>query len=148
MDDSALRAWMSQVPMPTVEGEAFVEPPPLDRARVAIVTTAGLMRRGESAWTHEESGFRVFDADERDVFVGHVSQNFDRSGVSADLNVVYPIDRLRELEAAGTIGSVAPRHFSFMGATYDIAGIQVRTGPAAAQLLLEDEVDVVLLTPV
>jgi D-proline reductase (dithiol) PrdB len=148
MDDAGIRAWLADIPVPAFEHQAFTEAPPLAHARVAVVTTAGLMRRGEPAWTHDESGFRVFEVDERDVVVGHVSQNFDRTGVNADLNVVYPLDRLRELAAEGIIGSVAPRHLSFMGATYDLATLKVRTAPAAAAKLRHDGVDVVLLTPV
>jgi hypothetical protein len=34
-----------------------------------------------------------------------------------DWNVVFPLDRLNELAAEGTIGSVAATHYSFMGAT-------------------------------
>ena len=50
----------------------------------------------------------------------------------------------------GRIGSVAKTHISFMGAQPDhtLETIRLDTGPAAAKILLEDEVDVVLLTPV
>ena len=48
------------------------------------------------------------------------------------------------------IGSVASRHLSFMGAQTDhtLTTLRLDTGPAAARLLLDDGVDVVLLTPV
>jgi hypothetical protein len=42
---------------------------------------------------------------------------FDRTGLQEDWNVAFPIDRLRELAAEGTIGSMADTHYSFMGAT-------------------------------
>jgi D-proline reductase (dithiol) PrdB len=148
VDDTAIRAWLADIPVPTFEREVFNTPPRLSEARVAVVTTAGLMRRGETAWKHEDSAFRVFEADERDVILGHVSQTLDRTGANADLNVVYPVDRLEELAAEGFIGSAAPRHLSFMGATYDVAAVKVHTGPAAAELLRGDGVDVVVLTPV
>lgn len=63
---------------------------------------------------------------------------------------VLPADRLAELAADGTIGSVATNHLSFMGAQTDetFATLRLDTGPAAAQLLRDDGVDVVLLTPV
>jgi hypothetical protein len=67
-----------------------------------------------------------------------------------DLDVVYPVDRLTEMAADGVIGSVNDRHISFMGAQLDAtyATMIHDTGPAAAQILLDDGVDVVLLTPV
>jgi hypothetical protein len=63
---------------------------------------------------------------------------------------VYPVDRLAELAARGTIGSVANRHIAFMGAQPDhtLTTLRLDSGPAAAKLLLHDGVDVVLLTPV
>lgn len=82
------------------------------------------------------------------AWLAHFSPNFDRTGFALDLNVVYPIDRLHELAERGVIGSVASTHLSFMGAQLDhtLATIRLDTGPAAAQLLRDDGVDVVLLT--
>jgi D-proline reductase (dithiol) PrdB len=125
-----------------------VRVPALDAARVAIVTTAGLMRAGEPVWGHSDTSFRSFAKTERNLLVGHVSMNFDRVGIASDLNVVYPIDRLEELARNGVIGEVADRHLSFMGATYDLPTVAIDTGPAAAKALLVDGVDVVILTPV
>jgi D-proline reductase (dithiol) PrdB len=67
-----------------------------------------------------------------------------------DLDVVYPIDRLEELAEQGVIGDVASRHLSFMGAVggASLQSIILDTGPAAAKVLVEDGVDVVVLTPV
>lgn len=148
--DAFVRAQVAHLPIPPDLPSAFTPPPPLNQARVAIVTTAGLMRPGEPAWTHDESEFRVFGREERDVIVGHVSMSFDRSGMIADRNVGYPIDRLEELAAAGKIGSVAPRHISFMGGlrmANELSALILDSGPRAAKLLREDGVDVVVLTP-
>jgi len=76
----------------------------------------------------------------------HISTNFDRTGFQQDWNVVFPLERLRELAAEGIIGSVAAYHYSFMGAT-DPAEME----PAArnlALLLKGDRVDGALLVPV
>jgi len=72
--------------------------------------------------------------------------NYDRTGFQEDRNVVFPIDRLRELVAEGTIGSVAAMHYSFMGATDPI-----QMEPYARELagqLKSDQVDAVILSPV
>ncbi|HEY0518185.1 MAG TPA: glycine/sarcosine/betaine reductase selenoprotein B family protein [Ilumatobacteraceae bacterium] len=123
--------------------------PELARARVAIVTTAGLRPDGVATWP-DGQGFVLLDAAERNLTLAHTSPNFDRTGVAIDLNVVYPVDRLAELAARGTIGSVANRHIAFMGAQPDhtLTTLRLDSGPAAAKLLLHDGVDVVLLTPV
>lgn len=123
--------------------------PPLSHARVAIVTTAGLRADGGAVWTQGQ-GFVALDAAERALTLAHASPNFDRTGIVSDLNVVYPVDRLDELAARGEIGSVASQHLSFMGAQPDhtLATLRLDSGPAAAELLKADGVDVVLLTPV
>jgi hypothetical protein len=42
-----------------------------------------------------------------DLLCSHISINFDRTGLQEDWNVAFPIDRLRDLTAEGTIGSMA-----------------------------------------
>ena len=92
----------------------------------------------------------MLPAESRDLQLSHFSPNFDRAGLTQDLNTAYPADRLNELVDAGVIGSVATNHLSFMGAQMDatFSTIIQDTGPAAAQMLIDDGVDVVLLTPV
>jgi D-proline reductase (dithiol) PrdB len=71
---------------------------------------------------------------------------FDRTGFQEDWNVVFPLNRLSELAAEGTIGSVAATHYSFMGATDP-----VQMAPYARELagrLKSDAVDAVILPPV
>jgi D-proline reductase (dithiol) PrdB len=123
--------------------------PPLDQARVAIVTTAGLIGPEGGTWTSGQ-GYVVHPDQRRDFQLAHASANFDRSGFAADINVVYPIDRLHEMAADGRIGSVASQHISFMGAQPDhvLETLRLDTGPAAAQILRDDGVDAVVLTPV
>jgi len=74
------------------------------------------------------------------------SLNSDRAGFQRDLNVVYPIDRLRELAAEGVIGGVAETHFSVMGST-DPAGMTVAADQIAGQLR-QERIDSILLSPV
>jgi D-proline reductase (dithiol) PrdB len=138
---------VAQLASPALGEPAFVVPPPLRGATVAVVTTAGLSHRG-APWRAGDSSFRAFARGERDLVVSHVSTNFDRVGISADLNVAYPVDRLEELVSEGRIGALGPRNFSFMGALGDLSTVIVDTGPAVAKQLRDDGVEVVLLTPV
>jgi len=78
--------------------------------------------------------------------MGHISKSFDRTGFQQDWNVVFPWDRLGELAAEGFIGSVADRHFSFMGATHP-AEMEVHARRLAG-VLKADGVDAALLIPV
>jgi D-proline reductase (dithiol) PrdB len=148
MADAAMREMVAGLPVPEFDTTPFSRPPALRDATVAIVTTAGLIHPGEELWREGDIGYRVFGRHERDLIVAHQSTNFDRTGIAADLNVAYPLDRLEEMERDGTIGAVAPHHLSFTGPIMELSTLQVDTGPAAATRLLDDDVDVVLLTPV
>ncbi len=149
MGDEKVRAIAGSYPVPHFESTAFTLPPALEHARVAIVTTAGLHRPEQPLWERGEQSFRVLEGDPRELSLGHSSPNFDRTGFLADYNVVFPIDRLREMANEGVIGSVASHHLSFVGNLDEtLTTIRLDTGPAAAGLLLRDGVQVVLLTPV
>ena len=147
--DEMMRAHSGTLPAPEFSNPAWVTPKPLAESRVAIVTSAALYASGDEAFSNVDTSYRFIDSNRRDLVLGHWSPNFDRAGVAMDLNVVYPIDRLEELAQRGTIGSVAPRHISFAGnQPDDVATIRLDTGPAAAEALRQDGVDVVILTPV
>lgn len=142
------RGFLVRMPMPDIEDAPPVKGLPLNERRVAIVTTAGLTTRADTRFGIGSSDYRVIpaDVDADGLVMSHASINYDRSGFQQDLNVVFPIDRLKELADDGVIGSVADFHYSFMGAV-DAVTLE----PAAAQLaglLKKDAVDAVLLTPV
>ncbi len=146
--DRDMRAAMATLPVPDLEGHPFSPPPELAKATVAIVTTAGLHIADDESFGLLDPAFRVLPHGATNLRMSHNSQNFDRSGVMLDRNVVYPVDRLDELAADGVIGAVAPAHLSFMGAQQDLTTILLDTGPQAAAFLREQGTDVVLLTPV
>jgi D-proline reductase (dithiol) PrdB len=148
MTDRRSKALTADLELPHFETTAFTPPPPLAEATVAIVTTAALHHPEQPDFAPTDTSFRVLDGARRDVRLGHWSPNFDTSGFAVDLNVVFPVDRLAELRDAGRIGAVADRHLSFAGNQFDLTQIRLDDGPAAAKVLRDDGVDVVLLTPV
>ena len=122
---------------------------PLARCRVAIVTTAGLHRRGDRPFGPGEQTYRVIpvETSAADIIQSHTSIGFDRTPIMRDVNISYPIDRLRELVARGEVGALAPNGYSFMGAQRDLTRIANETGPEVAGHLRAEGVDVALLTP-
>jgi len=126
----------------------FVPGPALGARRVAVVTTSGLHARGDRPFDIGAADYRVIPGDTpaAELLMSHVSVNYDRSGFQEDINVVFPIDRLRELKAAGAIGSVSDFHYSFMGAA-PIRALEPKARELAG-LLKKDRVDAVLLVPV
>ena len=150
MSDEQLRTTLGGLKSFAFDDVPWTTPKPLHESRVAIVTTAGLRVESNADWTAGDQGFTQIPHDAENLTLAHYSPNFDRVGWVLDKNVVFPIDRLYELAEDGIIGSVAKTHISFMGAQPDhtLETIRLDSGPAAAKLLKDDEVDLVLLTPV
>lgn len=126
-----------------------VSGPPLSERRVAIVTTSGLHCRHDHPFTISPDDFyRVIPGTVggNDLVMSHGAASFDRSGFQRDLNVVFPIDRLRELKEEGVIGSLADFHYSLSSAHRgeDFA----KPCKEIAGLLKNDNVNAVILTPV
>ena len=150
MSDEQLRTTLGGLKSFAFGDVPWTTPKPLHESRVAIVTTAGLRVENNADWNAGDQGFTQIPHDAENLTLAHYSPNFDRVGWVLDKNVVFPIDRLNELADDGLIGSVAKTHISFMGAQPDhtLETIRLDSGPAAAKLLKDDEVDLVLLTPV
>ncbi len=127
---------------------------PLAEARIAIVTTAAFFAPDQPPFDTSLRGgdysYRVLDADVdlNTLQIAHRSDAFDIRGIESDKNLALPLDRLKSLAREGVIGTVAPRHFSFMGSIAAPGRLMAQTAPEVASVLLEDDVDAVLLTPV
>ena len=127
---------------------------PLERARVAVITTAAFYLPHQSPFNDEIKGGDVsyreipVDADLKSLLIGHKSDAFDQSGIAQDPNLALPVDRLREMEQEKVIGAVSHRHFSFIGSITAPGRLVAQSAPEVAALLKKDGVDVALLTPV
>jgi len=143
-----IRGHLANPPCPTFETTPFVEAPPASERRVAMISTAGLHRRGDRPFSLGSDDYRVIQGDVKanNLVMSHVTTNFDRTGFQQDLNVIFPIDRLREMAGCGEIGSVAGFHYAFMGATEPEKMEHVVH--KLASLLKKDGVNTVLLVPV
>lgn len=114
-----VRETLLNQPLPEFVETPWTMPRPLAECRVAIVSTAGLHRKDDPPFRGGAGDYRLLpdDVNVADLRMSHVSTNFDRLGFQNDVNVVFPIDRLREAARDGRIGSVSRYHYSFMGAT-------------------------------
>tara|TARA_A100001037_G_scaffold22535_1_gene18709 strand:- start:545 stop:1006 length:462 start_codon:yes stop_codon:yes gene_type:complete len=144
----ALAEHLRALPLPTFDDRPFVLGPPLSERRVALISSAGLQRRGDTQWAPGEAGYRVIPGElpASELMMSHISVNYDRTGFQDDINVVFPIDRLTEMASRGEIGSVADVHYSFMGATDP-----EEMAPAAREIgrfLKDDGVNAVVVVPV
>jgi len=143
-----MRSHLAKLPCPSFKEQPWISGQPLACRRVSLISTAGLQRREDRPFEGMSGGYRVIPGNikARDLVMTHISTNFDRTGFQQDWNVVFPLDRLRELAAEGIIGSVADYHYSFMGAT-DPSEME-QTARNLAGLLKGDQVNAALLVPV
>jgi len=145
---TTIKQQIDGLPAPVIDSPAFTSPPPLAESTVAIVTSASLHYSSEDDFEVVDTSFRQLSSDRTDFRMGHWSQDVDHVGFALDYNVVFPIDRLKEMESAGLIGKVSDLHLAYAGNQFDVAGIRLDSGPEGAMLLSGAGVDVVLLTPV
>ncbi|HEV7128779.1 MAG TPA: glycine/sarcosine/betaine reductase selenoprotein B family protein [Ktedonobacterales bacterium] len=129
-------------------------PPPADlrQARLCLVGSAGVSAPGQAPFDAANPlgdlswrGLPV-DTDLTATSVAH--EHYDSAAALADRNSVFPLDRLRELAAAGEIGVLTPLHFSFMGYNPDWAGVLERLAPALVEQVALQRADAVVLVPV
>ena len=140
--------YLRGVDCPVFDAEPWVAGPSVNNRRVAIISTAGLQRRGDTPFNIGAADYRVISKDTKakNLMISHISTNFDRSGFEQDINVMFPIDRLKEMADAREIASVGEFHYSFMGAT-DPRKME-SSARYIAGLLKNDGVDVCILIPV
>jgi D-proline reductase (dithiol) PrdB len=139
---------LAELECPDFKTRPWVEGPPLSQRRVAVVSSAGLVVRGEKVFRGRDPDYRAIPSTTRadQLLMSHISINYDRNGFQEDWNVVFPLDRLNEMAAGGEIGSVAAAHYSFMGAT-DPVQMEGYAREVAGHLK-QDKVDAVILSPV
>jgi D-proline reductase (dithiol) PrdB len=119
---------------------------PLSDCTVALITTGGVHLRSDRPFNlNSDPSFRVIpkDAQPQQLAISH--QAYDRTDALKDINLVFPIERLRELESEGVIGRLAEQHYGL-----GLEGRAAKLLPsikAVAGRLSEAEVDLVLLVP-
>ncbi len=125
----------------------------INKCRITLVTTGGVHLRAQPPFDMEDKEgdptFREIPSDTplTDLMITH--NYYDQRHADQDINVVFPIQRLRGVEAKAIIGGITPRHFSFMGhiTGRHLGTLVKRTGPEVAKLLKGDGAEAVFLTP-
>jgi D-proline reductase (dithiol) PrdB len=123
----------------------------LARANIAIVTAAGVhLREQEPFNISDELGdltFRLIpeDTDTSQLMVTH--HHYDHTDADSDINVVFPLDVLRDLHAEGFIGGLARKHVGYMGYTMQLKAMYEGTAPEIANEIDKgSRADAVVLT--
>lgn len=124
---------------------------PLSQARVAFVTTAGAHLANQPAFDIRDPAgdpsYRVFPSTTPLSEIVLTHSGYDTRRASTDKNVVLPLDHLRACVHEGRIGSLSSMVVSFMGYIANPEPLVRETAPDIARQLLEEVVDLVLLSP-
>lgn len=133
---------------PSFEDSPFVAPKSLKKRTVALISTAGLIREGDTPFRGGDASYRTFTSDVPDeaIRLSHISVNFDRISAISDIELVLPRQTLSQMAKDREIQAAANEHYSFMGAT-DPAAMEESANELAARLHLLG-VDSATLLPV
>ena len=144
----AERQHLESLDCPEMTNPTVLPPKAFNECRVALVSSAGLMKRSDENVRAGTAEYRTIESTtrDRDVLMNHVSVNFDRSGFAEDINCLFPRERLNELAENGVIEHAAKNHYAFMGATAP-EGMQTHVDELVAELKTKN-INTVCLLPV
>lgn len=121
----------------------------LSKSKVALITTAGVLLKSQEKFNTKDGDptFRLIpsNVDINDLTISH--GHYDQSEAEKDVNCVFPIERLSELKEEGFIGEIATNHFGFMGYIPNPKFLVEEFAPQAAKLLVQDNVDIAIISP-
>ena len=127
---------------------------PASEARFGLITTGGYSIEGEQ---EPMRGYPTFgdevpqirkipaDVDRSKLVINH--PGYDHKYAKEDINANLPFDRLNELVADGTIGSLSNETLVLMGLQPNVAPLITETIPEIVATFKADNVDAALLVP-
>lgn len=118
---------------------------------MALVTAGGVHLQDQEPFNIADElgdlGYRIIpeDVDSSRLMVTH--HHYDHSDADKDINVVFPIDALRDLRSEGFIRGVAKKHIGYMGYTMQLKAMYEGTAREIANEIDKgSRADVVVLT--
>jgi D-proline reductase (dithiol) PrdB len=129
---------------------------PLSECTVALLSSAGIALKTDRPFDQEgerqnpwwgDPSYRILPktATCEEVRLYHL--HIDPSYAEQDLNCLFPLEHLEQMEREGRIGRSSPRHYSIMGYILDPEALLRETVPALIRNLKEDFAEVVVLVP-
>jgi D-proline reductase (dithiol) PrdB len=125
---------------------------PLNQARLVMISSCGVHRKTDRpldvCHPFGDFGFRRAPSNTRPADLTIHQLKYPHDDADQDINVVFPIERLQELVAEGTLGGLTPNFFSFIG--YNMATERFErtvVHDIAEAVEVEEKADVALLVP-
>jgi D-proline reductase (dithiol) PrdB len=120
---------------------------PIAECRVALMTSGGILYRDQPRFHREDGSYRLIpkSATQADLSVWHFG--YRTADAAADHNCVFPLSRMRELEAQRVIGELLDPAYSFMGGIYSSRKVRDELAPRIADELTRAHADAFYLVP-
>ncbi len=151
--------WLAERSIEKVETRVSGETPwteltkKISQCRVSIVTTGGVHLKDQTPFDMSDQdgdpSYREIPADTPKESMVITHDYYDHKDADKDINIIFPVDRLREFVKEGVIGSLSNTHYGFMG-HIDAGHIETlvkKTAPETAARMKGEGVDIALLTP-
>lgn len=124
---------------------------PLAECRLTFISTSGVQPRGtlpfdtvhpvgDYTFRRVPSGARVEELEIHQL-------KYPTAGAARDLNVIFPIERLRELAAEGVIGGLTEHFYTFIGYNMDAERLERTLAEDIAIAVSEEGADIALAAP-
>jgi D-proline reductase (dithiol) PrdB len=122
-------------------------PKPLAECKVALISSGGIMYRDQPRFHREDASYRLIpkNATREDLSIWHFG--YPTRDAERDVNCVFPLERMRELAAAGVIGDLVDPAFSFMGGIYSARKVRDELAPQIVDELKRAHADAFFLVP-
>ena len=124
---------------------------PLSEARLSFVSTSGVQPRGSMPFdtVHPvgDYSYRRVPSDSKVEDLEIHQLKYPTNGAHRDLNVIFPIERLRDLVGGRFIGGLTENFYSFIGYNMDAERLERTLAEDIAAAVEAEKPDVVLLAP-
>ncbi len=124
---------------------------PLSASRLTFVSTSGVQRRGtmpfDTVHPVGDYTFRRVPSDSKPGDLEIHQLKYPTVGAKRDLNVIFPIERLRDLVNEGFIGGLTDNFYTFIGYNMDAERLERTLAEDIAAAVEAEKPDVVLLAP-
>lgn len=120
---------------------------PLKECRLALVSSGGFYLKSEPPFAEDDASYRRIPRDTNPADLRIYHHGYRDADADRDPNCVFPLERLRELEAAGVIGELVDPALSFV-TLYSARKEVEERAPKIVGELQAAAADVALLVPV
>ncbi len=124
---------------------------PLSECRVAFISTSGVQPKGtlpfDTVHPVGDYSFRRVPSSSRPEELEIHQLKYPTMGAKRDLNVIFPIERLRELADEGVIGGLTENFYTFIGYNMDPERLERTLAEEIATAVSEEGADIALAAP-